>query len=62
MAGTNYHEWRKARSCEANACVEVAIVGDRVAVRDGKDPAGPRLVFAAEQWRSFLAWTRHRST
>lgn len=58
MAGTKRREWRKAKGCEASACVEVAIVRDRVAVRDGKDPAGPRLVFGAEQWRTFLDWTR----
>ena len=24
------------------------------AVRDSKDPDGPKLVFAAEEWRSFI--------
>ena len=24
-----------------------------VAVRDSKDPGGPKLIFAADEWRSF---------
>jgi Domain of unknown function (DUF397) len=28
-------------------------LGTAVAVRDSKDPDGPKLVFTIEQWRSF---------
>ncbi len=47
--------WRKASYSGNNggACVEVAAALPTVAVRDSKDPDGPRLGFAPEQWRAF---------
>ena len=48
--------WRKSSYSNGNggACVEVAqVLLEAVAVRDSKDPDGPRLAFAPEQWRSF---------
>jgi Domain of unknown function (DUF397) len=47
--------WRKATySSQNGACVEVAHDLPRiVAVRDSKDPGGPRLAFAPERWRAF---------
>lgn len=47
--------WRKStRSNSSPAeCVEVAALPTRVAVRDSKDPHGPKLIFSAETWRSF---------
>ena len=47
--------WRKSSYSGDNggACVEVGTAGRVVAVRDGKDPAGPRLAFAADTWRAF---------
>jgi Domain of unknown function (DUF397) len=49
--------WRKsARSGGATNCVEVAgglpLI---VAVRDSKDPAGPKLTFAFGAWDTFTA-------
>lgn len=41
-----------------SACVEVALLGDGVAVRDSKDPAGPMLRFTPAQWLAFLAGAR----
>lgn len=40
--------WRKASRSSNNGgnCVEVARVGDVVAVRDSKDPDGPKLLIA----------------
>lgn len=58
MADTERLQWRKSTRCEANACLEVARLEGGVVIRDGKDPNGPRLVFAARQWTSFLAWAR----
>jgi hypothetical protein len=51
-------KWRKSSRSNANggACVEVARnLPGAVAVRDSKDPDGPRLAFRPEQWQSFTA-------
>jgi hypothetical protein len=49
--------WRKSsRSTHAGNCVEVAEFPEhRVAVRDSKNPAGTPIVFAAQDWASFVA-------
>jgi hypothetical protein len=47
--------WRKStRSGGNGACVEVAFVGDVVAVRDSKDRGGPVLVFTPREWAAFV--------
>ena len=35
------------------ACVEVGTAGLAVAVRDSKDPDGPSLTFAQDEWTAF---------
>ncbi|WP_433228207.1 DUF397 domain-containing protein [Actinomadura formosensis] len=47
--------WRKASRSghEGGDCVEVAKAARVVAVRDSKDPDGPKLIFAAAEWRAF---------
>jgi len=58
--GINQGNWRKATCSVGNGeCIEVADgpVG-RVAVRDSKSPAGPALVYSADQWESFLTKIR----
>ena len=48
--------WRKSSYSGSNggACVEVAILpGHSRAVRDSKDPGGPKLRFSREEWRAF---------
>ena len=49
-------EWRKASYSNSNggACVEVATAAHAVAVRDSKDPDGPKLAFTAEAWDTFI--------
>ncbi|MCA1674692.1 MAG: DUF397 domain-containing protein [Actinobacteria bacterium] len=51
--------WRKSTRSGDNggACVEVALLGGgNVALRDSKDQgAGPILVCAPEDWKTFLA-------
>lgn len=47
--------WRKSRRSNGQAeCVEVAATRPGViAIRDSKDPDGPRLAFGFAQWRAF---------
>ncbi|MBF6097217.1 DUF397 domain-containing protein [Nocardia cyriacigeorgica] len=51
--------FKSSHSGSQSACVEVAWLGDgRVGVRDSKNPAGPALVFAPNQWDSFAGALR----
>jgi hypothetical protein len=53
--------WRKSSYSSANggACVEVARnLPGVVAVRDSKDPAGPRLTLPPTTWRDFTHQVR----
>lgn len=47
--------WRKSAKSDdtGGACVEVADVMSAVAVRDSKDPDGPKLLIGAATWRAF---------
>ncbi|WP_232778709.1 DUF397 domain-containing protein [Carbonactinospora thermoautotrophica] len=47
--------WRKSSRSGSNNCVEVANVRGFVAVRDSKNPDGPRLVFTRSGWAAFAA-------
>lgn len=49
--------WRKSSYSGNNGggCVEVAQRSAVVAVRDSKDPGGPKLTFSPEEWRAFVA-------
>ncbi|TDB83622.1 DUF397 domain-containing protein [Actinomadura sp. KC216] len=52
-------KWRTSSySGGTGDCVEVADLAHLVAVRDSKDPAGPKLIFPTETWRSFTAQAR----
>jgi hypothetical protein len=54
-------QWRKSSHSNANggACVEVAQnLPGVVAVRDSKDPDGPKLAFAPDEWLAFTAGVR----
>ena len=49
-------QWRKS-SYSSNGgatCVEAAMVGAVVAVRDSTDPDGPKLAFTGREWDAFL--------
>jgi hypothetical protein len=56
-AASSCAAWRKSSHSGANGdCVEVArLEAGLIAVRDSKDPDGPRLAFTARQWRTFAA-------
>lgn len=48
--------WRKSSYSGGNGgeCVEVAVLLDQSrAVRDSKDPEGPKLMFTPTAWRAF---------
>ena len=52
-------EWRKSTLSTTNGCVEVAVVGDRITVRDSKQQGrGPVLEFTAVEWDAFLGGVR----
>jgi hypothetical protein len=51
-----YAQWRKSSYSSGNgACVEIADLPDAVAVRDSKDPAGPKLIFKPADWHAFVS-------
>jgi Domain of unknown function (DUF397) len=45
--------WRKSTYSDVGDCVEVAGIAPVVAVRDSKDPEGPRLALSAAEWTAF---------
>jgi hypothetical protein len=48
--------WRKSSYSASVDCVEVARFPERaVAVRDSKNPDGPKLVCTTGHWRAFVA-------
>lgn len=47
--------WRKSSlSADGPSCVEVAFVGDAVAVRDTKNREGGTLMFGRDTWAAFV--------
>ena len=51
--------WRRSsRSTDTANCVEVAVAGSAVGVRDSKDPDGPVLVLPAASWTHFVTAIR----
>jgi hypothetical protein len=57
MEGNGAVTWRTS-SYSGNSggqCVEVANAARLIAVRDSKNPAGPRLAFTRETWAAFAA-------
>jgi hypothetical protein len=51
-------DWKRSTVCATNSCVEVAVVGSRVAMRDSKMCQGPVLQFDGTSWTDFLAGVR----
>jgi hypothetical protein len=48
--------WRKSSaSMEKDECVEVAVTGRSVLVRDSRAPSGGMLVLDSLEWRAFLS-------
>jgi Domain of unknown function (DUF397) len=64
-AGRETHRpaWRKAsHSAGDGACVEVALVNGRVAVRDSKNPSGSWLRYRARTWQDFISILKSEGT
>jgi Domain of unknown function (DUF397) len=57
MEGNSAIAWRKSSYSGNNGgnCVEVANAAHLIAVRDSKDPEGPRLAFGRAAWKAFAA-------
>lgn len=52
--------FKSSRSGGAKECVEVAFLDrDHIGIRDSKNPTGPALVFAPDEWDAFLSGTRN---
>jgi hypothetical protein len=50
--------WRKSSRSNAgnnSNCVEIALLTERAAVRDSKNPHGSALMLSAATWRTLLA-------
>jgi len=57
--GNRARDWLKSSFCGSGGeCVEVALLAEGVAVRDGKNPTGPTLRFTSAEWLAFLAGAR----
>ena len=55
------YQWRKATySANDGACIEVAMVNDRIAVRDSKNPTGGKLKCPVQSWRGFIGNVKRR--
>lgn len=52
--------WRKSSRSGDTNCVEVAVTGPAVLVRDSKDPAGGVLEFSPASWAGFIRSLRPR--
>lgn len=53
-----YGEWFKSSASGDGACVEVALLGDEVLMRDSKAPDAGILRFNGPEWDAFLAGVR----
>lgn len=54
--------WFKSSYSGGNTteCVEVAALPDGTAVRDSKEPQGPRIAFTGEVWAGFVSALRRQ--
>jgi hypothetical protein len=56
MTETSRPPWRTSTYSNGSSnCVEVASQPGTVAVRDTKDPSGPRLAIPPTTWRAFVS-------
>jgi hypothetical protein len=53
-SSTEQPRWQRSQQCNGGSCVEIAKVGDRYLVRDGKDPDASPLSFSVDEWYAFV--------
>jgi Domain of unknown function (DUF397) len=53
-----YIAWRKSTASNSGGCVEVAVVGGSVLIRDSANPDGLVLSLSPAAWSAFLARAR----
>jgi len=53
--------WRRSKSCDGGACVEVAALNDMIAVRNSSFIDGPILAVTRDNWRNFLTRAKNGS-
>jgi hypothetical protein len=53
-SSTEQPRWQRSQQCSGGSCVEIAKVGDRYLVRDGKKPDVSPLSFSADEWHAFV--------
>ncbi|BEL05521.1 hypothetical protein Q0Z83_037120 [Actinoplanes sichuanensis] len=47
-------DWRASSFCDHINCVEVAVIGGAIAVRNSKDRSGTVQMYSPEEWTAFL--------
>jgi hypothetical protein len=48
-------QWRKSSRCDTASCVEVAVTGTGIAMRDSKAPHQSHLELSRQDWKAFVA-------
>jgi len=51
-------EWRRARRCAGNNCIEVAKDGNRYLIRDSRAPDAAPLQIDGADWAAFVGGVR----
>jgi hypothetical protein len=54
-------DWRKSTRSDTHGCMEIALDGGMVLVRDSKRPYGPILSISPRAWAALLAQVRSSS-
>jgi Domain of unknown function (DUF397) len=52
-------DWRVSKECGGSNCVQVAAIGEAIAVRDSKDPQSAILWYSTGEWKQFLAGVKN---
>ena len=47
-------DWTRSSYCADTTCIEVAVSGEQVWLRDGKNVAAPAIEFSLDEWDIFI--------